>query len=207
MPRPREFDTGKALTDMTRLFWEHGYEGTSMFEIERATGLRKQSLYRAFGDKRGMYLAALRAYERDEIAESARLLGKPGDAAARFGRLFRHIVDCAVNDGDRRGCFLCNASVDQATLDAATGALVTEMMIRIEETFTATLVAANHRNGDPDTCRTSARGLMAGYFGLRVLIKAGRAWEALDDAARQIIAGLGIETDRSPNSPNENSGP
>ena len=100
-----------------------------------------------------------------------------------------------MKDGDRRGCFLCNASVDQAALDAATGALVAEMMARIEKTFTATLVAANHRNGDPDTCRAAARGLMAGYFGLRVLIKAGRASEALEDSARQIIAGLGNKAD------------
>ena len=116
MARPREFDTDTALRAITLLFWEHGYEATSMHDIERSTGLRKQSLYRAFGDKRAMYLAALAAYEREEMKQAAELLAGPGDAASRFARLFRHIIEGAVEADDRRGCFLCNACVDQAAL-------------------------------------------------------------------------------------------
>lgn len=190
MARPREFDTDKALHDMTALFWEYGYDGTSMHDIERATGLRKQSLYRAFGDKRGMYLAALAAYERTEMAESARLLNLPGDAEARFGRLFGQLIDSAVTGGDRRGCFLCNAGIDQAPRDPATGKLVTEMMGRIEQTFAAALSAAAPAAPaapDPVRHRQTARGLMAGYFGLRVLVKAGAARDLLEDAAARTL--------------------
>lgn len=188
MARPREFDTDKALREMTLLFWEYGYDGTSMHDIERATGLRKQSLYRAFGDKRAMYLATLAAYERAEIAQSARLLEMPGDAATRFGRLFGEIIESAAAGGDRRGCFLCNASIDQAPLDPATGKLVTDMMGRIERTFSAALSAADAAPADPDRLRKTARGLMAGYFGLRVLVKAGAARDMLEDAAVRTLS-------------------
>lgn len=190
MARPREFDTDTALRAMTALFWEHGYEGTSMHDIERGTGLRKQSLYRAFGDKRAMYLASLAAYERAEMVAGAKLLDGPGDAAARFGRLFRHIIDDAVDGGDRRGCFLCNASIDQAPLDAKTGELVADMMMRLEQTFAAAYAAGDPLNQDPDLQRRTVRALMAGYLGLRVLVKAGAARDMLEDAAERTLSAL-----------------
>jgi TetR/AcrR family transcriptional regulator, transcriptional repressor for nem operon len=196
MPRPREFDTDTALRAMTLLFWEHGFEGTSMHDIERGTGLRKQSLYRAFGDKRAMYLAALAAYEHQEIAEGAKLLAGPGTAAERFGRLFRHIIAAAVDDGDRRGCFLCNACIDQAPLDTRTGKLVADMMARIEDTFDTTLaetgLAAQTDAGGTSagTRRKTTRALLTGYFGLRVLVKAGAARDTLQDAAERMLSSL-----------------
>lgn len=188
MARPREFDTDKALRGMTAQFWEHGFAGTSMHDLEGATGVGKQSLYRAFGDKRGMYLASLAAYERSEISDGAELLGMPGSAAVRFGRLFGHIIDSAIADGDRRGCFLCNASTDQAPLDAATGKLIAEMMARLEDTFTETLMAAATEPLPRHTARETARGIMAGYLGLRVLVKAGAARDLLEAAAEQILS-------------------
>ena len=73
MGRPKNFDPETAIAAVKELFWLQGYEGTSLHDIERATGLAKQSLYREFGDKRGIYLAALRHYEQHEAAEAARL--------------------------------------------------------------------------------------------------------------------------------------
>lgn len=188
MARPRKFDTDKALHDMTALFWEHGFAGTSMHDLEHATGVGRQSLYRAFGDKRSMYLASLAAYERSEISGGANLLAMPGSAAVRFGRLFAHLIDSAITDGDRRGCFLCNASTDQAPLEAATGKLVVEMMVRLEDTFTETLVAAATHPLPRETARQTARGIMAGYLGLRVLVKAGATRDLLEAAAGQVLA-------------------
>lgn len=190
MARPREFDTDNALRVLTALFREHGYDGTSMHDIERATGLRKQSLYRAFGDKRAMYLAALAAYERGEMAAGADLLNRPGDAATRFRRLFQHLIGEAVAGGDRGGCFLCNAAIDQAPLDPKTGELVADMMARLERTFDQTLSAGSPAPGDPDARRKTVRALMAGYLGLRVLVKAGAGRDMLEDAAERTLAAL-----------------
>ncbi|MGB0631031.1 MAG: TetR/AcrR family transcriptional regulator [Alphaproteobacteria bacterium] len=187
MARPREFDTDKALRAMMNLFWERGYEGTSMHMIEQATGLRKQSLYRAFGDKRGMYLAALTAYEHEEMNKTGAILARPGSAAARFGQLFRHVIDRAINDGDRRGCFLCNAGIDQAPLHAATGERVAEMVSQVEEIFAHALSDGGPGNSSPGT-RSIARSLLAGYFGLRVLVTSGANQETLEDAASGFLS-------------------
>lgn len=43
-------------------FWQHGFEATSMCDLECATGLKRISIYNAFGDKEGLFLAALDLY-------------------------------------------------------------------------------------------------------------------------------------------------
>ena len=69
MGRPREFDEDEALAKIMDVFWEKGFEGTSMSDLETATGLRKGSLYAAFGDKRAMYRKSVELYGRTAIEE------------------------------------------------------------------------------------------------------------------------------------------
>ena len=117
MARPREFDPDEALEAIMHVFWERGFEGTSLNDIEVATGLNKQSLYRVFRDKRDMYLRSLIRYDETEVAAAAKILGSPGSARDRFKRLFDDVLSTAIRYNDRRGCFLCNAATDQAQLD------------------------------------------------------------------------------------------
>ncbi|MDQ6686171.1 MAG: TetR/AcrR family transcriptional regulator [Actinomycetota bacterium] len=67
MGRNRTFDEADVVRRSARLFLSHGYEGTSIDELLTATGLHRGSLYRAFGSKRGLFLACLEAHltERD----------------------------------------------------------------------------------------------------------------------------------------------
>lgn len=49
--RPRAFDPDKALDQALTLFWEKGYEGTSLADLTEAIGVNKPSLYAAFGER------------------------------------------------------------------------------------------------------------------------------------------------------------
>ncbi len=63
MGRKRSFDEGAVLAAAGRAFLTAGFEGTSIDELVRATGLLRGSLYQAFGSKRGLFLAVLRQGE------------------------------------------------------------------------------------------------------------------------------------------------
>src|SRR5713101_4688267 len=64
MPRPTSFDEDAVLDQAVQLFWERGYEGTSLADLETHIGLGRQSLYNAFGDKQTLFLKALERYQR-----------------------------------------------------------------------------------------------------------------------------------------------
>ena len=70
MGRKRSFDDGEVLARAREVFLEHGYEGTSIDALVKATGLLRGSLYGAFGSKRGMFVAALRDATDSESGDS-----------------------------------------------------------------------------------------------------------------------------------------
>jgi AcrR family transcriptional regulator len=60
--RPRQFDKPGAIRLALNLFWERGYEGVTTTELTRAMGIHSPSLYQAFGDKAGVFRAAVELY-------------------------------------------------------------------------------------------------------------------------------------------------
>ncbi|MCR9141000.1 MAG: TetR/AcrR family transcriptional regulator [bacterium] len=60
--RPRKFDEDDIIQKAMMLFWERGYEGVSMADLEAATGLARVSLYNAIGDKETLFMRALDGY-------------------------------------------------------------------------------------------------------------------------------------------------
>ncbi len=188
MARPLGFAPDSALDRLTEVFWARGYDGTSMQEIERATGQKKQSLYRLFGDKRAMYRRALRRYEERAFAAVAEALGPPGTARERIARFLETAVARAAAEGDRRGCFLCNASVERAPGDAETAALIRALTARLRAMIEAALAASEPYASDPAARAGKAAGLVAAHHGLRVLVRAGADAGTLREAVAATVA-------------------
>jgi AcrR family transcriptional regulator len=69
MARPREFDRDEAVRLAIDVFREKGFEGTSTDDLLCAMGIGRQSMYDTFGDKRGLYIEALRRYNAESVAE------------------------------------------------------------------------------------------------------------------------------------------
>jgi AcrR family transcriptional regulator len=97
MARPRSFDRDAALDTAMRLFWERGYEETSIGDLTRAMGIAAPSLYAAFGDKRALFEEAVERYEA--------LPDAPLDEGSTERILMRAAE--AYTKADRpRGCFI-----------------------------------------------------------------------------------------------------
>ena len=190
MARPKSFDPEEALVNIKRSFWRNGYEGTSIQDIEVATGQKKQSLYRAFGSKREMYLKALAHYAENEIESDAELLRKDGMGQERLSRPFEKAVETAVAGGDRDGCFMCNSILDQAQHDSATKQALNKMMQNTHSEFVAALSASAPYSSDEERCSKKAAELLATYFGLRVLVRADASEETLRNVVRSAISSI-----------------
>jgi len=64
MARTREFDEEKVLEAAMQLFWEKGYEATSLSDLTARMGIQRPSIYSTFGDKKELFEAALRRYKK-----------------------------------------------------------------------------------------------------------------------------------------------
>src|ERR671935_2536743 len=103
--RTPEFDHDKVLEKALDAFWRKGYEATSLSDLLEATGLARQSLYNAFGDKRALFLAALRRYVDTGIARFTKTL-ENGPVRAAIRRVFE---TTSLGGANRNcGCFLVN---------------------------------------------------------------------------------------------------
>ncbi len=189
MARPRQFNPDEALEKVTDVFWRFGFEGASLQDIEAATGLNKQSLYRIFPDKRAMYLASLKFYEATEVNQAAAVLARPGGAKTRFARLFDDMI-ARISKGDRRGCFLCSAAAEQSQLDDATRAFVSGALERVETMFATSLAASPRYKNDEGARQAKAAELLAIYFGIRVLTRANSPVATIRAAADQALASI-----------------
>ena len=190
MGRPRSFDAGAVLDKAAQAFRAKGFEGTSVEDLEKATGLRRASLYGAYGDKRALYLASLKRYEgaRSESFNATLCAGKVGRAAIEC--LFKAVVDDSVNDPC--GCLIANAAADQGTHDAKVARCIEENRRRVEDDL-LTAVTRGRKDGSVSAradARASARFLFAAMLGIRALAKTGCDRSELQAVAREALRSL-----------------
>jgi TetR/AcrR family transcriptional repressor of nem operon len=104
MARLREFDIDEALEATIEAFWERGYEATSLADLMKVTGLQKGSIYKAFGDKRSLFLKALQCYLDRVYSLSRQALSNPSPQGA-IESWFEHLSDVAIKPETSKGCF------------------------------------------------------------------------------------------------------
>jgi AcrR family transcriptional regulator len=183
--RPREFEPDEIMDKIMGVFWKKGYEGTSLNDLMDATDLKKGSLYAAFGDKRAMYLKSLAAYETSAVQGAVTMLTGTGTPRERIARFLNAPIEAAWDHGDFRGCFLCNASTDRASLDAEVAKAVRTGFERMAHALEAALTDANSEK--PTEGR--ALVLLSVYSGLRGMVRAGLPRDMLEVARDEAIAG------------------
>jgi AcrR family transcriptional regulator len=104
--RPREFDRTEALEKAMLLFWERGYEGTSVGDLSGALGIGKPSLYAAFGHKEDLFLEALQLYEDSYGCFSEADLDEAPTAYDAFVITLRRNAASQLTPGKPPGCFI-----------------------------------------------------------------------------------------------------
>jgi TetR/AcrR family transcriptional repressor of nem operon len=189
MARPREFDEGQVLRRALDVFRAKGFEGTTLDELEQATGLGRGSLYGAFGDKRSLFLKALALYLDTALRERVARLQKSDAGRAEILALFRAVAHDAMGDRDRKGCMVTNCSIELADRDPDLACQAARSLDLFERAFAGAVRQAQARGEiDPDRDPVRlARFLTVCMEGMLVLarVRPDPAW--LDD----VVAAVG----------------
>jgi AcrR family transcriptional regulator len=102
--RPREFDYDKALEQAMNVFWQKGYEGTSMPDLTQAMGMNRPSIYAAFGNKEELFNKALNKYHEKSMVFLRERLDQP-DMKEAISGFFCGIATSFSSKETPKGCF------------------------------------------------------------------------------------------------------
>ena len=107
--RPLSFDRDAALEKAMLVFWRHGYETSSITDLTGAMGITAPSLYTAFGDKKQLFLEAVRRYAGDPEASRIAIESAPTAHDAARTLLFGAAAAYTGNETPP-GCLLASAT-------------------------------------------------------------------------------------------------
>lgn len=172
--RPLAFDPDEALERAMRLFWERGYEGTSLSDLTGAMGISRPSLYAAFGNKEALFRRACERY-----------MAGAKDSRVPDGLTAREAAEAFLRQGaspslEVPGCMLVTAALAGGEESATVRRELCAIRNGVVEAWADRLAAAE-ASGEPLPAPPMdlARFLMAVSNGLTVLARGGAAPDEL----------------------------
>ncbi len=168
MARPREFNTDATLAKAMDVFWRTGYGETKLPDLLNGMNLSRGSLYKAFKDKKSLFLQVLANYDDQAVSDAVTLLTNADqDGWDRIFAVFDSIVE-TVESGDRRGCLLCSAVAGPATYDSDIAAFARKSLDRMRVGFQQAVLESQRS----DDAEGMAHFLVTHYVGLRIMSRA-----------------------------------
>ncbi len=181
--RPLSFDRGVALERAMHAFWRHGYETTSVADLTAAMGVSVPSLYAAFGDKRRLFLEAMRLYVGDLEAMARRIDTAPTARAAARDML-ADAATAYTGEGTPKGCLLASATASGSAASIDVQQAVAEIRRLVESRLRARI------ERDTATGTLPAGTDAAALSGLVMAVTQGLSVLARDGAPRASLLAI-----------------
>lgn len=110
--RPKCFDEQQALHKAMLLFWEFGYEATSMSDLTKALNLTAPSIYSSFGDKSQFFYACLAYYLKHEACSLDIIFQQAKTAKIAIELYLHENLKKLVQQNKPTGCMLVTATIN-----------------------------------------------------------------------------------------------
>jgi TetR/AcrR family transcriptional repressor of nem operon len=192
MARTRAFCPNDALDKAMRVFWAKGYVGTSIDDLVQATGVSRYGLYGEFGDKNGLFLAALAHYQENIARPLLNIVEQPNASLAEVRRLFELLAEFASQQSGTLGCLIFNSIHEIGFHDAATADTIQHIRERLATGLQRMLqnaVANGELAADFDV-RREADFLFGVLHALPMMARAGATPETLRNIVSVSLATL-----------------
>lgn len=173
--RPLEFDPELALKAAINVFWDKGYEATSMQDLLTAMQISKSSLYQTFGDKKNLFRQCLARY----IHDFANTMHQQLDAADSGWQFISQFIKSVQEDTRtahaRRGCLVMNTASGFAQRDAETASDILAGIAVFRHVLETAIRRAQHEGDMPAQADASTMALfvISSMSGLKIQVKAG----------------------------------
>lgn len=171
MARNKEFDEKEVLKKAMEVFWEQGYEKTSMQDLVDHMGIHRRSIYDTFGDKRTLFLSSLTYYEEFITNETKKKLEQDLPTKQVIREVFKLVLNTGVDNP--KGCLTVNTAVELSLLDEGIAQTITNMFSRTENLIYNLLIQGQNKGEISDELDPEILSLYLHntLVGLRVLVK------------------------------------
>lgn len=130
MPGPnKQFDRDEALQRAMQVFWEKGYNATSIQDLVDAAGINRSSMYSTFGDKEALFLQSLEMYTDMHYAELRDALSGRAKPLTRLKRGMRRMFE-RVTAEEFNGCLAANTATELGVSHPDVARIVRAMLTR-----------------------------------------------------------------------------
>jgi len=190
MARTREFDERQALVAAMLTFWEKGYEGTSIQDLEHAMGLGRTSIYNAFGNKRRIFERVVACYRESILSSLLAAVDSTPDIRLGVRRLFKAALDVHFADDSPGGCLVVLSIAESEQHDAHSQASLEQVMRDMKRALQSRLNKAKKSGQLAQGLDTGsvATTISTALAGMMVLGKANTPRQSLNKVADQIVS-------------------
>lgn len=191
MGRTRGFDVDEALSLAMEVFWQRGFEATSMQMLCQAMDLQPGSVYAAFGSKWDLFVAAVRSYMESVSAESVERINAAPSGLQGLRDYFGALVDAMVDGRRRWGCLVTNSLVELTDRHPELAGVFDQHLSNLRTSFAGALTRARVAGElRPGAGPESAALLVAVVQGLNVIAKTNPGRATLQSITDQALSGL-----------------
>ena len=171
MPWEKQFNVDDALSKAMEAFWARGYEATSVQDLVDRMRVNRGSLYATFGDKRSLFIEALRRYDAHHREAWVQALSQAESGKRAITEAFEGVIVNVLKGGAREGCFLINTALELSPHDPEIAEIVRHGLAEMEDFFRR-MIERGQADGDIPVHvppLDTARALLSLFIGLRVL--------------------------------------
>ncbi|MFE6796305.1 TetR/AcrR family transcriptional regulator [Paenibacillus chitinolyticus] len=189
MGRIREFDEDQVLDAAMQLFWEKGYEATSLSDLTSRMGIQRPSIYSAFGGKKELFEAALRKYTMTRASLIRAKLQSNPSVKEGFRTFFEDVIAEEYAENPRKGCFCINTMVELAPHDEKFEILTREHQMYLAVIFEET-IERGIQSGELEigvNAKALSQALLVSLIGLTVLIKSRPERSFIDNSIEVVL--------------------
>jgi TetR/AcrR family transcriptional repressor of nem operon len=190
MARTKQFDERQALVAAMLVFWEKGYEGTSIHDLEQAMGLNRTSIYNAFGNKRAIFERVMACYKESVMSALFAELENAPTVKQGVRRMLNGALDMHFDEANPGGCLIVLSVVESGQYDEQMQSELQQSLQQLKAAVQARLSMAK-RSGelakdlDVGSTATTIATTMAGMM---VLGKANFSKASLKKTINQVVS-------------------
>ena len=190
MARTKQFDERQVLVSAMLVFWEKGYEGTSIQDLEHAMGLNRTSIYNAFGNKRAIFDEVMICYKESVMSTLFAKLDSAPNVKEGIRRMLNGALDIHFDEDNPGGCLIVLSILEGGQHDEQSQASIQQTIQDLKSALQARLSKAKKsgelsKNLDAGSTATTIATMMAGMM---VMGKARFSRASLKKTVKQVVS-------------------